>query len=95
MNIRQTQHDAMLMGLILAVMTAGCALVGGLGIVNYLNGHTLKAVSSLVLPAYIAFWAWQARDRVGDEPMVPVFLVALLCGVPLGLVAHKISQTIL
>jgi hypothetical protein len=94
MNIRQTQHDALLLGLILAVMAAGSVLIGGLGIVNYLNGQTLRAVSSLVLPAYLAFWGWQARDRVRDEPLIPVFLIAWLCGLPLGLVAHKISQNI-
>jgi hypothetical protein len=94
MNVRQTQRDAMLMGLILTVMTAGSALIGGLGIVNYLNGQTLKAVSALVVPAYMAYWAWQVRDRVRDEPLISVSLLAWMCGVPLGLIAHKIAQAL-
>lgn len=91
MNARKAQQDAMLMALILMTMVACSSLIGGLGIVNYLNGETLKAISSLVVPAYMGYWAWQARDDLRNEPLIPIFTLAWLCGLPIGLIAHKIS----
>lgn len=53
-----TRHKMYLMGLFLALMTALSALVGALAVSHYLAGHTLRAASSLILPAFLAYWAW-------------------------------------
>lgn len=44
---RIARRHATAMFLTLVAMAAGAALVGGLGVVNYLNGHTLRAAASL------------------------------------------------
>ncbi len=90
MKIESPQHDAFMMGLVLTVMAACSALIGGLGIVNYMNGATLKAFGSLVVPAYICYWAWQVRGSMHSEPLIPAFAFAWVCGLPIGLIVHRV-----
>lgn len=92
MNIRSDQQDVVMMGLVLASMAACSALVGGLGIVNYLNGYTLKAAAALLLPVFLGYWAWHVRDNLWSEPLLVVFAIAWLGGLPMGLVVHKLGQ---
>ena len=92
MTIRSAQNDALTMGLLLGAMAACSAAIGGLGLINYLNGEMLKAMASLVLPVYLGYWAWQARGNLGSEPLIAVFTLAWLCGLPIGLVVHSLRQ---
>lgn len=92
---RIAQRHATAMFLTLVAMAAGAALVGGLGVVNYLNGHTLRAAASLALPAFLGYWAWQARENLGAEPLIPIFGVAWLAGLPVGLIAFGLRQALI
>lgn len=91
---RTAQHHATAMCLTLVAMAAGAALVGGLGVVNYLNGYALRAAASLLLPAFLGYWAWQARDNLGAEPLIPIFGVAWLAGLPIGLIAFGLRHAL-
>lgn len=91
---RSAQHDAAMMGLVLVAMAAVATSIAGLGVVNYLNGCTLRAVASLVVPAFLGYWAWQVRDNLGAEPLIPIFGAAWLAGLPIGLIAHELSQAL-
>ncbi len=89
-----TQHDAALLALTLVALASMSTLVAGVGIVNYLNGNMLRAVASLVVPAFLGYWAWQARDNLGSEPLIPIFGVAWLAGLPVGWAAHAVRQLV-
>lgn len=91
---RTAQRHATAMGLTLVAMAAGAALVGGLGVVNYLNGYALRAAASLVLPIFLGYWAWQARDNLGAEPLIPIFSAAWLTGLPIGALAFAVRQAL-
>lgn len=91
---RSVQRDVMMMGIMLVTLTSACALVSGLGVVNYLNGNTLRAAISLLMPAFLGYWAWQIRDNLGSEPLIPIFCLAWLAGLPIGLTAYWLRQLI-
>lgn len=96
MNVsaQSVRGQAMMVSLALVAMVAGAVLIGSFGILNYLNGYTLRAASSLMLPAYIGYWAWQIRDNLGAEPLIPIFGAAWLSGLPIGLIAFGLHQAL-
>lgn len=83
-----------MMSLVLATMAGFSAMIGGLGIVNYMNGATINALVSLVVPVYLGYWAWAARDNLHSEPLIPIFAFAWVCGVPIGLVVHLVHRAV-
>lgn len=93
-TVRSAQHNVMMISLALVAMAGACALVGGLGVVNYLNGNTLRTAISLLVPAFLGYWAWQVRDNLRSEPLIPIFGLAWLAGLPVGLAAHCLRQLI-
>lgn len=92
MYTRTADRDAALMGLVLIAMVSACALLAGLGVINYMNGNLLRASASLAGPAFLAYWAWQVRDNLGSEPLIPVFSVAWLAGLPIGVISYSVHQ---
>lgn len=91
MTVPSDQRAVAMMGMMLVGMAAASALIGSLGIVNYLNGALLKASGALTLPAFLAYWAWQVRDNLASEPLILGYAGAWLCGLPIGLGAYKLS----
>ena len=83
-----------MMGLVLATMAGFSALIGGLGIINYMNGATINALVSLVVPMYLGYWAWVARDNLPSEPLIPIFAFAWVCGAPIGVLVYLVHRTI-
>lgn len=90
--MRSFHRDAMMMGLVLILMVAAAASLGALGVVDSLNGNALRAATSLLVPAYLAYWAWQVRDQLSAEPLIPVFGASWLAGLPVGWVIHSLHQ---
>lgn len=92
MTMRSDEKDMLMMGLMLGAMTICSGAVGSLGAINYLNGEMLKAAAALILPAYLCYWGWQVRENLHSEPLIPVFSLAWLGGLPIGLVMHQVKQ---
>lgn len=90
-----TRHEMYLMGLFLALMTALSALVGALAVSHYLAGHTLRAASSLILPAFLAYWAWTDYNGARtDGEIIRWYSMAWAGGLVLGLFASAIIRLI-
>jgi len=90
--MKTAQHHMTMTALVLVALTAGAALVGGLGVVNYLNGNTLQAAVSLAMPAFLSYSAWDVRHDLRRDPLIPIFGAAWLAGLPIGWAAHAIRQ---
>jgi hypothetical protein len=91
MSNRTAKSELALVG-VLVLMASACALVGGLGVVNYLSGNSLRAVASLGMPAFLAYWAWQVRDNIHGEPLIKLFSVAWVAGLPIGAASFAVRQ---
>ena len=91
-TVQSDQRDVTMMVVVFAAMTAACAMIGGLGITNYLNGNPLRASSSLLVPVYLGYWAWQVRDNLRGEPLIPILSLAWLAGLPIGLAPYWFRQ---
>jgi hypothetical protein len=92
--VRSVQRDVMMMGIVLVTLASACAVVGAMGVANCLSGNTLRAAISLLIPAFLGYWAWQARDNLRTEPLIPIFSLVWLAGLPIGLVVHWLRQSI-
>lgn len=77
-----------LLGFMLFLMAVLSAVVGALCVVNYMHGHTLRAASSLILPAALLYWKWS--DYTGartDGEIIRWYGAAWFVGLLLGLLA--------
>ena len=92
MKNRSGQQKFQMFGLLLIALACSAALLGGLGAIHYMNGSMLQSGATLVMPAYLGYWAWQARDNLRSEPLIPIFAGAWLCGLPLGLLVHQVGK---
>lgn len=61
MKNRSGQQKFQMFGLLLIALACSAALLGGLGAIHYMNGSMLQSGATLVMPAYLGYWAWQAR----------------------------------
>lgn len=77
---------------VLGLMVAVCMLVGGMGVVNYLGGNTLRAIASLGLPAFLIYWAWAVRHNFHSEPLIKIYGLAWLAGLPIGAASFALRQ---
>lgn len=77
---------------VLVLMASACALVAGMGVVNYLGGNTLRALASLGVPAFLAYWAWAVRDNFDSEPLIKIYSAAWVAGLPIGAASFALRQ---
>ena len=91
MSTNTAKSELALVG-VLVLMAAACALVAGLGVVNYLSGNTLRAVASLGMPAFLAYWAWSVRDNFHSEPLIKIYSAAWVAGLPIGAASFALRQ---
>lgn len=89
----ELRKQVMAISAVFILLGAGAALIGGLGVVNYLNGHLLRAAASLGTPVYLAYWAWRERDTCLN-PLIPLLTTAWVVGLSIGLAAHWLSQAL-
>lgn len=88
-TIAKARKEMMLMGMTLALIGSACAATAAMGIINALQGDTIRALTSLLLPAFLAYWAFiSKRDQGSVETMVPIYASVWLMGLPLGLAVH-------
>ena len=77
-----------LLGFMLFLMAVLSAVIGALSVINYMNGHTLRAASSMILPAFLLYWAWSDYNGPGnDSEIIKWYGVAWFVGLLLGLLA--------
>lgn len=85
------KSDLALIG-VLVLMASACALVSGLGVVNYLAGNTLRATASLGVPVFLVYWAWSVRDNFHSEPLIKIYSAAWVAGLPIGAASFTLRQ---
>lgn len=90
-----SRHDMHLIGFFLILMAALSALVGALAVTNYFAGHTLRAASSLILPAFLLSWAWQDYNGArNDSEIIRWYGAAWFAGLLLGLLIAAIRSVV-
>lgn len=90
-----SRHDMYFVGFLLALMAALSALVGALAVSNYFAGHTLRAASSLILPAFLLYWAWTDYNGArNDSEIIRWYGMAWAGGLVLGLFASAVIRLI-
>lgn len=94
MNTRSSQSDVAAIVVILTCLMAGSFLVGGLGAINYLNGHFLRASATLLVPAFLTYWAWEGRGTCSEAQLIIPIAAFWFCGLSVGFCVHEIGRMI-
>lgn len=84
-----SRFEYKLLGFMLFLLAVLSAVIGALSVSNYMAGHTLRAASSLVLPAFLSYWAWTDYTGTGNDGEIirwygAAWLVGLLAGLLAG-----------
>tara|TARA_B110001454_G_scaffold198062_1_gene201958 strand:- start:1102 stop:1443 length:342 start_codon:yes stop_codon:yes gene_type:complete len=88
-TIAKAHKEMMLMGMVLTLIGSACAATAAMGVINAFHGDTIRALTSLLLPVFLGYWAFVSkRDQGSIDTMVPVYACVWLMGLPLGLAVH-------